>query len=327
MTDIRNLIQNMAAEEAAFARTRFVAPCVTGGRVRARVAGLVQTFTPRPADFEGWGVFEPQGRFARRVEEADLMQVDAYLKLFPTLRVRLARQLQGQTWLAFPASEADMAQRFGDARPVVVHLVTEGTPFEQATVCGGVGAFWFEAIDRRADPLPAEAMRDALRAITEPEALAFPGITPEMRTVYDLVAQQDAAFQEARRRREDERRRRAEAAYLRDTRRRGRMPHYAADTAAHRDVYGYAGAQPAAPAAQGDTERLREALRVGGGELRQASDRGEYWLVEWTTRTGHRQTSAIAKGDLTVISSGICLSGRDRNFDLQSLVGVIERRS
>ena len=37
-------------------------------------------------------------------------------------------------------------------------------------------------------------------------------------------------------------------------------------------------------------------------------------------------SSAIYKGDLTVISSGICLSRGDRNFDLQSLVGVIEVR-
>ena len=39
---------------------------------------------------------------------------------------------------------------------------------------------------------------------------------------------------------------------------------------------------------------------------------------------GQRHTSAIGKGDLTVISSGICLSGRARDFDLQSLVGVMD---
>ena len=35
--------------------------------------------------------------------------------------------------------------------------------------------------------------------------------------------------------------------------------------------------------------------------------------------------SAISKRDLTVISAGICLSGEDDKFDLQSLVGVVEK--
>ena len=65
---------------------------------------------------------------------------------------------------------------------------------------------------------------------------------------------------------------------------------------------------------------------MGGGELRDFRDRGDFWQVEWTTRNGEHHTSAISKGDLTVISSGICLSGYDRDFDLQSLVGVIESR-
>ena len=75
-----------------------------------------------------------------------------------------------------------------------------------------------------------------------------------------------------------------------------------------------------------DRGHLREALNMAGGELGEFRDRGDYWQVEWTTGDGARHTSAIAKSDLTVMSSGICLSGRDNDFDLQSLVGVVERR-
>ncbi|MEO1763058.1 MAG: hypothetical protein AAFR83_14020 [Cyanobacteria bacterium J06629_18] len=75
-----------------------------------------------------------------------------------------------------------------------------------------------------------------------------------------------------------------------------------------------------------DEKRLKEALKMGGGELQQWSDRQNYWVIEWTTSDGEQHTSAISKNDLTVMSAGICLSGEDQKFDLQSLVGVVERR-
>ena len=72
-----------------------------------------------------------------------------------------------------------------------------------------------------------------------------------------------------------------------------------------------------------DEHRLRKALKTGGGNLQHFQDQGDFWTVHWTTADGEYHTSVIAKGDLTVISAGICLSECDRDFDLQSLVGVV----
>ncbi len=124
MPDIRKLLDQMAKLEEDFQRTQFLAPCVRGGTVRAKVAGLVQTLAPRPADFEGWGIFQSvDTKTAQVVEEADLPLIAEYLGLFPVLRVRLRALLAGQTWLAYPANEGDMRQRWEAARPLAVHLV------------------------------------------------------------------------------------------------------------------------------------------------------------------------------------------------------------
>ncbi|MEZ4884926.1 MAG: hypothetical protein R3E32_09390 [Chitinophagales bacterium] len=72
--------------------------------------------------------------------------------------------------------------------------------------------------------------------------------------------------------------------------------------------------------------RLEMALKTGGGSLNDFEDRGEYWLVNWTTSNGEKHHSAIRKENLTVMSAGICLSGEDDRFDLQSLVAVVEDR-
>lgn len=75
-----------------------------------------------------------------------------------------------------------------------------------------------------------------------------------------------------------------------------------------------------------DERRLSAALKQGGGVLEGFTDRGNFWTVQWITRDGQHHSSAIAKNDLTVIGAGICLDGYDRDFDLQSLVGVVEQQ-
>jgi hypothetical protein len=279
MINIRKLLNQIAAQEAQLPDTQFLAPCVGGGLVRTRVAGIVYTFTPKPRKFEGWGIFQPvDEKTAEAIEEPNLPQVAEYLKLLQPLRLRLAYKLQKQTWLAYPVNESDARQRIGAVAPVPLHLVTEGAAFDPAIARWDGSSWWFDELDRRADPQIAAQLREHLQKVTPLAELRFKGITPEMRTVYDLAAQQTKEF-------------------------RGQMQ-------------------------QRETEgRLRKALQQGGGELREFHDKGEFWQVEWTTIDGERHTSAIAKHDLTVVSSGICLSGRDRDFDLQSLVGVIERQN
>jgi len=69
-------------------------------------------------------------------------------------------------------------------------------------------------------------------------------------------------------------------------------------------------------------ERLRGALAHAGGELTGYLERQDGYRVEFRI-DGQRHVSLVAKDDLSIQLAGICLSGEDRHFDLQSLVGVL----
>jgi hypothetical protein len=280
--NIQNLIQRFAAQEEKAGRELFLAPCLPGSKVRVRIAGMIRTYRPRPADLEGWGLFRPADSSADFVEEPALPEVSRYLEMLRPMRVRLAHSLRGKSWLAYPMNESDWRQRVGEPRPIVVHLVDEGAQFEVAIVRGDGSAFWFQMIDRKADPIEADDLRRALRDVIFPAELRRKGLSPEARAAYDLAACQAPGFDA-----------------LRERKRRQMQEETSAS-------------------------RLENALRMGGGRMQSHTDRGDFWLVEWTDRDGRDHTSAIGKEDLTVISSGICLSGQDRHFDLSSLVGVMD---
>src|SRR6185369_12071457 len=71
-----------------------------------------------------------------------------------------------------------------------------------------------------------------------------------------------------------------------------------------------------------DERRLRDALAHAGADLKGYVERQDVYTVTYEV-DGQRHVSAVAKKDLAVQVAGICLSGEDENFDLQSLVGVI----
>ncbi|HEX8073317.1 MAG TPA: hypothetical protein VF546_25455 [Pyrinomonadaceae bacterium] len=275
MTDVRALINELAAQEAALAAAQFLAPCAPGVRVRVRVSGLVYFFRTLPRGYEGWGVFRPRdAKTAELMHAAGLVQIEAYQRLLRPVRLLLAARLRGRTWLAYPAqpSQPDALRA-----PVTVRLVGEGRHFDQIVARTDGALHWYEDLDRRADPRPAEQLRLLLRQATPPGALRAKALTPSLRAAYARAAR--------------------------------RAPEFAAERQRH-----------------AEQARLRDALAFAGGTLADYEERDDHWHVTWHTPSGEQHTSAVAKHDLTVLSAGICLSGQDTDFDLQSLVGVVEQQ-
>jgi hypothetical protein len=71
-----------------------------------------------------------------------------------------------------------------------------------------------------------------------------------------------------------------------------------------------------------DRRRIRLALDHAGASLASYAKHKKAYTVSFVL-DGQRHTSRIRAKDLTVLSAGICLSGQDKKFDLQSLVGVL----
>lgn len=69
-------------------------------------------------------------------------------------------------------------------------------------------------------------------------------------------------------------------------------------------------------------EKLGRALEHSGAKLVDFLERNDTYRITYSIG-GHKHVCAVDKQGLNVQVAGICLSGRDRQFDLASLVGVI----
>jgi hypothetical protein len=93
-------------------------------------------------------------------------------------------------------------------------------------------------------------------------------------------------------------------------------------TAEERAAYAIGFAQRLEAERDRTEERLRQALAHAGAELVGYLERDDCFRVEYEV-DGRRQVSVVSRDDFSVKVAGICLSGADAHFDLQSLVGVL----
>lgn len=191
---VLDLFDRLAAAEAHFLRSEFLAPALPGGVVFVRVAGIVCRLR-LDGTFRGWGVFRPTSATAAAlVRHATLAERRGYLELLPRRRVILCRPV-GETWEAWPAHHGD--RRFGPPAPLRVRFVEEAQPFDVIEIRFDGVQGWFDRVDARADPASAAYLRAALAAETPPGQLQRRGLTLEERMAYaHVVALRQAALRD-----------------------------------------------------------------------------------------------------------------------------------
>lgn len=308
--DPRVLIARLNQESLQLLQREIIAPLLPGGRIRTRLRGLVYEFKSRER-FAGWGRFHPVNeREAELLGEAQPWERAGYLELFPLLRVVLLwPDTSGRypgTWLALPYNESDARQRFGlgmEPLPVFLCDPTAGAErFERVLARVDGRTLWFEGTDVLADPTHAEWLR--VVADQEGNDEMLPGLAASERQalLFWRLRQLELSLSESARLAEQLRHqgRQGQSARLSQQAQRisleGRLRH--ALSKADATLHSYSEIM----SADGSVSQLK---------------------VEWSELGQTHHYRSYLDPHLTVVSSGICLSDRDSDFDLTSLVNVM----
>lgn len=182
--DILRKLDKLAADEAAFLATRFVAAVTPGRRVQVRIAQVRCELSVEPRDFEGVGVFQPASHGRARLERvATLAERRAYLSLFVAARMVLCER-SGTSGIGILAGRSDT--RFTLDAPVPIGLVDDAELFDTIVARFDGARFWFEQRDPRADPSAGRYLRESILAMRPVDQIDRPGLTAEQREAYRI---------------------------------------------------------------------------------------------------------------------------------------------
>lgn len=294
---INDIFNRLEAQENAFRGARILAPVIAGRLVGVRIVGLscrLKIEFEGQSNARGFGVLEAQSsERARWLRPATRQEREKYLSLLPRARFIAIERGRGG-WVAFPSQTG--SGRLSLEGPAWVREVEEGVqPFDTLLARFDGAHFWFEGIDARRSPALAAHLRESLAGDVAPEQLHKRGLSGQERAAYALALYGPPPEPEPVREE-------FENAI-------GPNPN---QIDPHFDWRGNA-----------VEARLSRSVAHGGGRLVSYIERDGVLSV--TYKFGDRtHTSTVRASDLRVETSGICLSGRDGDFDLTSLVGVMQ---
>jgi hypothetical protein len=194
--DVLSLIKKMGEKETALTELEFVSPIFNNRVVATRVDGVLYTFQV-PRSKPGWFKIKPNDtKYARIVGEADLMEIEQYLKYFDRLRLVVAMK-KDRVYLAVP----DKMNKFGlPPQELIPVFLTDDSvmDFDRILARYDGANFWFERVDTANDPIKSEYLRNNLERLLDTKSLKCPGLTFEERLAYTLRTTLDKSLVEDR---------------------------------------------------------------------------------------------------------------------------------
>jgi len=182
---VNDLFGELAKAESDFLSREFFAPVLRGHGVQVRMASVRCQLEVEPADFEGWGVFQPLSHSkAKFVRRGTMGERQRYLALFPVVPLLLCRY-ESSGWLAIAANGGDKRFQFEGLAPL--RLTDEADLFDTVVARFDGSQFWFEAVDGRVDPSIASYLRESLHKMDAPNALQRKGLSAQHETAYKLI--------------------------------------------------------------------------------------------------------------------------------------------
>ena len=287
---LANIFDRLEAQETALIGTRVLAPILGGRRVTVKVGGVACQLAI-DSNARGWSILEVQSTTrATWLRAATLSEREKYLALLPAVRF-IALERNREIWHSFPAHAGDARFRLNGVAPIRGADKSNIQMFDTVIARFDGTHFWFERADARRSPAIAEYLRTSLAEQITPDALHKKGLSGEERAAYALALYGPPE------------------------------PEKVATDAATAPLSW----NPLAAIANPNTPdgRLAQSLNHAGGRLVSWMDRGDAYTVTYQFGA-QTHTSTVRADDLSVMTSGICLSGRDRDFDLTSLVGVMQ---
>lgn len=256
------LFAKLAEQETKFAAEQFLAPVISGQKIRIKIESVLMELDVTPKRFSGWGVFSCKDyRTAKRIRVANEFERDEYLKLFPAIRCIVVKKGDDHFGICLPDS------RFKITGEIPISLPLELQQFDCVLVRYDGENFWFDSKLFEYNP-QADYLRDEFSKKTKVDALSINGLLVEHARAYTVLQLEEAKLKKL------------------------------------------------------TTEgKIQDAIKRGGGIYKSFVERGNTYTITYSIN--NKDFTSTVDTNLRVQSSGICLSGRDKMFDLQSLMSVI----